>query len=728
MHQMGWGAPVAWCVVSLASFWQHRSLPTRAGRQHTLSIPAATLALFAGAALTLAGSPAPAGAYPSATVVLTGHGYGHGIGMGQWGSLGYALGQDGGAGNFTFQQILAHYYGAPGTGSSSLQTLGTAPAPASIDGGNVRVAITEVNGGDTIVTASSGAINYPGGSTPGAVLFQLNGPGSSGNTYTIFTGAGCGGTGGVWTQVQAMKGRTSRPRPLTNGGPMFLCGPNHTMHGTLTALPDSAGDKRTINTVNLEQYVADVAPSESPSTWATLGGAGPQGQNWGFQQSESQTVAARSYVEADPLGYGGYADTCDQTCQSYPGTRNQNLLSIAAALATSGQVMVVNGTSTVATTEYSSSSGGYSAGAQFPAVVDAGDAVCVSASVCNTHHTWTVNIPVSTIQATYPQIGTLSTVTITSRNGLGDFGGRVNSMTLGGSGGSVTVTGNAFAAAFNLQSNWFTTGSGGPSGGVGGYWLNAADGGVFSFGNAQFYGSTGGIHLNQPVVGMSATHDAAGYWEVASDGGIFSFGDATYHGSVPGVLAPGQQLNKPIVGMATTPDGGGYWVVASDGGIFSFGDAVFRGSTGSIVLNKPIVGMVPTHDGGGYWLIASDGGLFAFGDATFYGSLGANPPSTPVVGVAPTPDGAGYWMLEASGTVAPFGDAPALGPAADSPAFALANSPMSAMIPDLSGQGFVVVDQKGQAFSFGDAPYFGDVATTVNGYTGRVVGVAVTPG
>ena len=35
-----------------------------------------------------------------------------------------------------------------------------------------------------------------------------------------------------------------------------------------------------------------------------------------------------------------------------------------AAQDTAGQVMVTNGTSTVATTEYSSSSGGYSAGAQ----------------------------------------------------------------------------------------------------------------------------------------------------------------------------------------------------------------------------------------------------------------------------------------------------------------------------------------------------------------------------
>jgi SpoIID/LytB domain protein len=658
----------------------------------------------------------PAAAYPTANVVLTGHGYGHGIGMGQWGSLGYAIGQDPGAspaGNWTYTQILDHYYG-----NTSLQTLGTAPAPASIHSGNVMVAMTEVNGDDMIATAEAGTLNYPGG-TATAVLFRLVAP----NNYTIFTSGGCGGQGG-WSQVAT--GVNNPTAAATNGGPVVLCGPNLELHGTLTAEATSTGQARTVNTLPLEQYVADVAPSESPSTWANLGGPGPQGLMWGFQQSEAQTVAARSYVEASPLGYGGYADTCDQTCQSYPGMKYESLTSIAAAMDTAGQVMVNNGTSTVADTEYSASSGGYSTGDQFPAVPDAGDGICVSSSVCNTHHTWTASVPVSSIQSTFPQIGTLDAVTVTQRNGLGDLGGRVQMMTLSGSSGSVSITGNTFAADFNLQSNWFAIGYQ-ASGGVGGYWENAADGGVFSFGNASFYGSMGGIKLNQPVVGMSATHDAAGYWEVASDGGIFAFGDATYHGSVPGVLQPGQVLNKPVEGLATTPDGGGYWLVASDGGIFAFGDAKFYGSTGSITLNKPIVGMVPTHDGGGYWLVASDGGVFAFGDAGFYGSLGGHPPASPVVGVAPTPDGGGYWMLEANGTVVPFGDAPALQISSESPPFGLANSPMSAMTPDVTGGGFIVVDRTGQAFAFGDAPYFGDVASTVSGYNGQVVGVAVTP-
>jgi hypothetical protein len=37
-----------------------------------------------------------------------------------------------------------------------------------------------------------------------------------------------------------------------------------------------------------------------------------------------------------------------------------------------------------------------------------------------------------------------------------------------------------------------------------GYWLVGRDGGMFSFGDAAFLGSAGGLHLNQPVVGMAA--------------------------------------------------------------------------------------------------------------------------------------------------------------------------------------------------------------------------------
>ena len=74
-------------------------------------------------------------------------------------------------------------------------------------------------------------------------------------------------------------------------------------------------------------------------------------------------------------------------------------------------------------------------------------------------------------------------------------------------------------------------------------------------------------------MGIASTVDGHGYWLVALDGGVFSFGDAVFHGSTGG-----QHLDAPVVGMAATPDGGGYWLVALDGSVFSFGDAVFHGS------------------------------------------------------------------------------------------------------------------------------------------------------
>jgi hypothetical protein len=44
---------------------------------------------------------------------------------------------------------------------------------------------------------------------------------------------------------------------------------------------------------------------------------------------------------------------------------------------------------------------------------------------------------------------------------------------------------------------------------------------------------------------MEATDDGGGYWIVAADGGVFSYGDAPFEGSMGG-----QRLNKPMVGMS----------------------------------------------------------------------------------------------------------------------------------------------------------------------------------
>jgi hypothetical protein len=244
----------------------------------------------------------------------------------------------------------------------------------------------------------------------------------------------------------------------------------------------------------------------------------------------------------------------------------------------------------------------------------------------------------------------------------------------------------------------------------------ASDGGIFSFGGAPFYGSTGAIALNKPIVGMAATPDGGGYWLVASDGGIFAFGDAQFYGSTGAI-----HLNQPVVGMATTPDGRGYWLVAADGGIFAFGDAQFYGSTGAIRLNKPVVGMAATSGGGGYWLVASDGGIFAFGAAQFYGSMGGTPLNQPIVGMITGQGGGGYFMVASDGGIFSFGSAPFYGSLGGVPI----KHPIVAAAATPTDNGYWFTDSTGLVSNFGSASYFGSAPSPLNR---PIVGMAAAPG
>ena len=58
-------------------------------------------------------------------------------------------------------------------------------------------------------------------------------------------------------------------------------------------------------------------------------------------------------------------------------------------------------------------------------------------------------------------------------------------------------------------------------------------------------------------MGISATPSGNGYWLVAADGTIYGFGDAVVVGSTWGIA------RHPIVGMAPTVTGIGYWLVDS---------------------------------------------------------------------------------------------------------------------------------------------------------------------
>ncbi len=98
------------------------------------------------------------------------------------------------------------------------------------------------------------------------------------------------------------------------------------------------------------------------------------------------------------------------------------------------------------------------------------------------------------------------------------------------------------------------------------------------------------VFTGGPSLGISTAAAASGpggaYWVTSADGGVFAYGPAGFFGS-----AGGQTLDRPVVGMAATPDGHGYWLVASDGGIFAYGSARFAGGPLSEAGGAPVVGM-----------------------------------------------------------------------------------------------------------------------------------------
>lgn len=247
-----------------------------------------------------------------------------------------------------------------------------------------------------------------------------------------------------------------------------------------------------------------------------------------------------------------------------------------------------------------------------------------------------------------------------------------------------------------------------------GYWLVGSDGGIFSFGSAQFYGSTGSLVLQRPVVGIVPTSDDGGYWLDASDGGVFSFGDTQFYGSIPGLgLHPAgsglpNSLYAPIVGMVPTADDGGYFMVASDGGVFAFGDAKFEGSCPAIgSCSGAAVAVMPDASGNGYWLVTATGNVYTFGDAPNDGVPG--PQSVPVTSAVRSPDGGGYWILFANGAVAPYGDAGSYGNAAG--AFGGLN-PAAAIFTTSDGGGYWIVSANGTVDQYGDAPNYGGMSGT----------------
>jgi SpoIID/LytB domain protein len=662
----------------------------------------------------------PAEAYPTPTVEFEGHGFGHGLGMGAWGAHGTAVRNPAKPG----EEIALHYF--PG---ARLVPWTNEPIRAWLDFDAPLV--------DTIVTAGDpAAYPEPAGryTSPFTVVDLATG-------RELGTAGPAPGRSPYWRVVQRGNGLTVQSAPDAGGGPLQWEGPGQTvaegLRGPVEFRPSPAAESpgwrgflqvqtagvwrlfrgnvqasltgnelRTIVVAPVQQYLYGVLAIEAAEDrW----GPAVDKPVAGKEGLRALAIVARTYALNKRQGALATArdyDICSSSnCQNFRGWGyvgpagtvvqvEDDRLNAAVDTTTSGgapTVLVYGDPPQPILAAYASSSGGWTKQGDQPylrPVEDPNDDF-----EANPSHTWRISVPVSKVEAGWPEIGTLSAIQIRERNGLGDMAGRVVRAVVSGSKGQVTVTGTDVRGKLGLKSDWFRILT------PGGYWIAGADGGIFSFGNAGFFGSAGNIRLTRPIVGMAATASRNGYWLVASDGGIFNYGDAGFLGSTGNI-----RLARPVVAMAAAP-GDGYWMVASDGGVFAFGSAGFHGSTGNLRLNKPVVGMARTPSGNGYWLVASDGGIFAFGDAGFHGSTGAIKLNQPVVAMAPTPSGNGYWLVASDGGIFAFGDAGFVGSAGGM----RLNQPVTGMAATPSGNGYYLVASDGGLFAFGDADFWGSV-------------------
>ncbi|WP_158372243.1 DUF4214 domain-containing protein [Cellulosimicrobium cellulans] len=394
----------------------------------------AALALVAAVAL-VAGAPAErAEAAPGDTLTVSGHGWGHGRGMGQYGALGYAVDH-----GWSAAQILDHYYGGTVAGNVGNREL--------------TVELTALTGRELVAIGRDLRVNGAAvGSGNVAILARAQSDGSvqlftsttcAGPTWTPLAGSYRAGSLEIGTASQA--GFDRLIRVCESAG-------ERAYRGTLSVQRVN-GSQMTFNRLGSEDYLRGVVPRESPASW------GSAGAGRGMQALMAQSVAARSYALSGTRPSG--ATTCDTTaCQVYSGaafqawSQAQTVLDAAATNqaidATAGVVRLKPGTGTVVRTEFSSSTGGYTAGGAFPAVVDEGDD-----TASNPNHSWVTSIPVATASAQLG-VGTIRSMAVTQRNGLGADGGRVLQVSVSGSSGSRTMTGNEVRVALGLKSDWFS--------------------------------------------------------------------------------------------------------------------------------------------------------------------------------------------------------------------------------------------------------------------------------
>jgi hypothetical protein len=221
------------------------------------------------------------------------------------------------------------------------------------------------------------------------------------------------------------------------------------------------------------------------------------------------------------------------------------------------------------------------------------------------------------------------------------------------------------------------------------YDLVSANGTVTSFGHAGNFGGAQRIHLSAPIVGMATTPDGLGYWLVGKDGGVFTFGDAKYWGSLGGKK---HTAAHDVIAIVPTVDGHGYWLCDASGVVTAFGDALKLPSLLPSKATVPIVGFAVLHDQRGAWVVNADGVVFHLGQSYVYGSLQGKKLAQPIVGIARTTNGRGYWLTDSKGNVFTFGSAkPAIAPPTlKAPIVSISAAPASRGYWAVSAGGWVI--------------------------------------
>lgn len=208
--------------------------------------------------------------------------------------------------------------------------------------------------------------------------------------------------------------------------------------GTIQAFRDTgAGTTRTINEVNLENYVQAVVPRESISSWLPAA-------------LQSQAVAARtfSYVSVITPRRAGVYNICDTAaCQVYGGATVNGVSRLTtntnnAVAVTAGLIRTYNGDPINA--QFGSTNGGHSTAGSGnePYLVARPDPWEALANPPQAYTNWKSTISVSQFESRWPEIGAFTRIRISARTGNGDWGGPVVSATIEGTKGSRQITGD----------------------------------------------------------------------------------------------------------------------------------------------------------------------------------------------------------------------------------------------------------------------------------------------